>query len=124
MDIESTRRMQKDFNLDHNVRVLAETKEEKDVLWKFVFESSNTLRNELGKHGAGHDDININSASGAFMLLGLILIACSTLYMLFRVYHKQKFLTEAWLKDHDYPGKPNGVPEPVEPKSEGKKNKT
>jgi len=39
-----------------------------------------------GKHGAGHDDININSASGAFMLLGLILIACSTLYMLFRVY--------------------------------------
>jgi hypothetical protein len=42
------------------------------------------------------------------MLLALILIVCSTLYMLYRVYKAHKFLTEAWLKDKDHinPGDP------------------
>lgn len=124
MDSESTRRIQAIENLMRNGRALATEKDKRDKVWKFVYESSSSLRAELGKHGAGHDDININSASGAFMLLGLILIVLMTFYMIFRVYKQKKFLTEAWLKDHEYPGKPKGEAEPIEPKSEGKKNKT
>ena len=86
MDIESTRRIEAIQHLSRNARALATDKDKKEKVWKFVFESSSSLRAELGKHGAGHDDININSASGAFMLLGLILIVLMTLYMLFRVY--------------------------------------
>ena len=89
-----------------------------------MYESSPTLNVQMGIHGAGHDDTNINSASGAFMLLGLVFIVLSTFYMGFRVYRGKKFLTDSWLKDKDHinPGKP-GELEP-EPMKEGKMNKS
>ena len=123
MDSKSTHSRIEDFELDLNVRELAAT-DTKNEIWKFVYESSPSLNVQLGKHGAGHDDININSASGAFMLLGLVLIVCSTFYMGFGVYKSHKFLTESWLKDKDHinPGDPRQ--KEAEPMKEGKMNKS
>jgi hypothetical protein len=93
-------------------------------LWKFVYETSPSLNQKLGSHGAGHADITVNSATGAFVLLGLIFIVLSTLYMAYRVYRANKFLTESWLKDKDHinPGDPRQKED--QPMKEGKMNKS
>lgn len=52
------------------------------------------------KSGSGHNYENVNDSMGAQVMLALFFLTGATIYMCFRVYMKQKYLTESWLKEH------------------------
>jgi hypothetical protein len=52
-----------------------------------------------GRHGTGHKDDTVSQATGALVLMCLIILVLVTLYMSWRVYLKKKYLTEYWIKE-------------------------
>jgi len=52
------------------------------------------------KSGSGHAYQNVNDSIGALVMLALFVLLLSTAYMCFRVYKKQKYLSESWLKEY------------------------
>jgi hypothetical protein len=66
--------------------------------WNWISSMSPQL-SKTGQHGSGHKDDTISQASGALVLMVLIILSLSTIYMAWRVYYKKKYLTIYWTKE-------------------------
>jgi len=66
--------------------------------WKWIASMSQSLT-PTGASLSGHRDAGISQASGALVLMCLIMLSLSTLYMVWRVYMKKKYLTVYWIKE-------------------------
>ena len=61
---------------------------------------------------AGHSEGTVSQATGALVLMTLIILVMSTLYMGWRVYYKKKYLTIFWIKEHGQPFRPSYMDSP------------
>jgi hypothetical protein len=68
--------------------------------WDWIVTMSPALNPAPGAHGSGHLDDTISQASGALVLMTLIILVMSTLYMAWRIYFKKKYLSVYWIKEH------------------------
>lgn len=78
--------------------------------WPWLVQFSPTLNSNLTLHNAGHDDMNVNGAIGAFVMSNLIILILSTFYMVWRVYSKKKYLTESFKREYCLNGMPPNDP--------------
>jgi len=69
--------------------------------WTWISSMSPKLANSAatGAHGSGHKDDSISQASGALVLMVLIILTLATIYMAWRVYYKKKYLSVYWTKE-------------------------
>ena len=78
-------------------------KETYEWLMSLSVEKSNTAEDgsmiDPSKSGSGHSKESVNGSTGAFVMCALFLLIASTLYMIWRVYFNQKYLTDSWKKE-------------------------
>lgn len=71
--------------------------------WVVQFSQSLSVTTDATVALSGHTDSTVNASTGAFVFCNLIIIVLSTLYMVWRVYKMEKYLTESFKKDYQIP---------------------
>ena len=73
-------------------------------LHSLSLEKSNTAADgstiDETKSGSGHSYEDVNGSMGALVMLALFVLVMSTFYLVYRVYKKQKYLSESWIKEY------------------------
>ena len=78
---------------------LAQKTDWKADTWGWIKGFSHELNPKDGQHASGHTDDTVSQATGALVLMTLIILTLSIVYLTWRVYYKKKYLTEYWIKE-------------------------